>query len=130
MLHAPLAYLWLVIVASAPAHPPPKPKIELTVNPKIAQADIWMGRLITATLTVRNADESLWCAEVDWEWNGQHSSQESDCDPFDQSEAGERELWTQVRQRRFFGRGVIQIIVRLLKAGKVVGRAEAQVPIE
>lgn len=130
MMSAPLAWLSLLLVASAPEHPPPKPKVELSVTPKITQADIWNGRLITATLTIRNADESLWCPEVDWEWNGQHSSQESDCDPFESTEAGDREVWTQVRQRRFFGSGVIRIVVRLLKGKKVIRRVEASVPIQ
>lgn len=123
-------YLIATLAVSAPEHPPPKPKVELTVSPRITTADIVDGRLITATLVIRNADEAHWCPEIDWEWNGQHSSQTSDCPPFTEAEEGERELWTQTRQRRFFGRGVINIIVRLLKGGKVIRRVEVQVPIQ
>lgn len=123
-------YLVAALTANASEHPPPKPKVELTVSPRITTADIVDGRVITATLVIRNADETHWCPEIDWEWNGQHSSQTSDCLPFTEAEEGERELFTQTRQRRFFGRGIIRIIVRLLKGGKVIRRVEAQVPIQ
>lgn len=122
--------LLLLLAGSTPEHPPPKPKVELTVSPRITTADIVEGRLITATLIIKDADEDLWCPEVDWEWDGQHSSETSDCSPFAESDAGDRALWTQTRQRRFFGRGVIEIVVRLLKGGKVIRRVEAQVPIQ
>jgi hypothetical protein len=123
-------YVYALLLAMVREHPPPKPKVELTVTPRITTADIVDGRIITATLIIRNADEALWCPEIDWEWNGQHSSQTSDCVPFEESDVGEREVWTQVRRRRFFGSGTINIVVRLIKGGKVVRKVEAQVPIQ
>jgi hypothetical protein len=120
----------MLTAAKAPEHPPPKPKVELAVSPRITTADIVDGRLITATLIIKNADETHWCPEIDWEWNGLHSSQTSDCVPFEESEEGDRVLWTQTRQRRFFGRGVVNIIVRLLKGGKVIRRVEANVSVQ
>lgn len=120
----------VVALAAAPEVHPHAAKVELRVSPRITTADLVDGRLITATLIIRNADESLWCPEVDWDWNGQHSSQTSDCVPYSESEVGERELWIQTKQRRFFGRGIVNIIVRILRGGKVIRRVEAQVPVQ
>lgn len=129
-----MTYLSLLVVSSAllaevPEHPPPKPTVTLAIYPRVTVGDVVKGRLITATLIIRNADETLWCPDVEWEWNGERSFRSSDCKPFDESSEGERKIWVQSRQRRFVGRGIVRIIVRLFKGRKILKSVEAEVPV-
>lgn len=128
----PCVGVFAFLLAGQPGdRPPPKPEVELRVFPSITTVDIADGNLITATVIIRNADETLWCPEVEWDWDGEaRSTRESDCAPFEESEVGERTRWTRTRQHRFWGRRIVNIVVRLLKGGKVIRRVEAQVPIK
>jgi|GEM_PF-5199776 len=108
---------------------PPKPQVLLKVLPSFATHDPFHGKEVTALLIIRNFDAELWCPEIEWEWNGERSSQLSDCVPFEEAEAGEKEFWSETRQRRFYAAGIVHVQVKLLKGGKILRRATARMTI-
>ena len=120
----------LFVASGAAERPPPKPTVTLHVSPRLMTADFINGRLITATLTIKNADEELWCPTIEWEFNEERSSQLSDCDPFSDTEAGDRALWVRRLQRRYYGRDSVTIIVRIMKNKKVIRRLEELVLVQ
>ena len=107
----------------------PKPQVLLSVYPRFATTDP-NGIEVTAMLIIKNIDEELWCPEIEWEWNGQRSSQLSDCTPYQDSEEGERAFWSESQQRRFYGPGTVRVQVKLRKEGKVLRRLDASMAIK
>jgi hypothetical protein len=106
-----------------------KPKVELTVFPRAA---VWSPGLVPVfrvELKIRNADETLWCPNVRWEWpDGTNSVEEDDCDPYDEADPADiaEQSWT---KRIELPPGDWKVAVILSKAGHVVQRREVDIQV-
>jgi hypothetical protein len=108
----------------------PRTQVQLSLTPPLAVAQI-DGVELNAFLIIKNADERLWCPQIQWEWSdGSISTEEGDCEPFADTTPAQRARVVSRKSRRIYGSGIVRLIVRLIKGGKVLKRVEGVAEIK
>jgi hypothetical protein len=115
----------MLLVAS-----PQKAQVQLSLSPPLAVAQI-DGIELNALLVIKNADERLWCPQIQWEWSdGSISTEEGDCEPFEETTPAQRSRIVARKSRRIYGSGIVRLVVRLIKGGRVLKRVESVAEIK
>jgi len=102
-----------------------KPRLDLRAAPRMAFSPV--NVLLTAELTGGEDVESLYCPEVEWDWDdGGRSVRESDCAPWAPGGSLERRF---TAQHAFLGAGTYRVKVTMRKANHTVAVATATVDV-
>jgi hypothetical protein len=98
-----------------------EPSLELIATPR---SQIRMPRrraLVTLRVIIRNADEEYWCTGIQVVWgDGDSTSHESDCNPYEESTEDERKRKLRSYSHRYRTSGERRITVRLWRSGKII----------
>jgi len=106
-----------------------EPELEIRASPRIA---IMSNRAIEVSLMVviTDADEDHWCPEYTIEWgDGERSTYEFDCVPFEEATARERERATEPFYHWYRRPGTMHIRVRLRKADRTINTSSTIVEL-
>lgn len=107
-----------------------KPKVELRCTPKVGFSTHSNPLPVMAMLRVENPGDTLWCPGVEWSINGiRVSGHESECNPYETTEAGERELWLEPPKSFGFYAGEYIIEAKLIKAERVIRAVSCSVQV-
>lgn len=99
---------------------PVKPKVDLTVSPRLSSYFPGTFMPVTVRLIITDADEQHWCPGVRWTWpDGTESFREGDCVPYEKAPCDElaRKSWPKVVPRQYPA-GEWTVTVRLERVGK------------
>jgi hypothetical protein len=124
-----MASCFLAVTALGVPQPQAKPKLKLTITPRIGVAAppyfVIPARLrayIEGPIT-----EEWYCPRVEWHWSdGTVSVEESDCPPWEEGIEGETS-WT---RRVNLGQGLHVIAVKLIKGEKTLARTEVTIEVK
>ena len=124
MRHAAITLLSLTVAAPLVARESdkrPKPHLDLRLA---SSAGFAPARItLTAELVGGDDTEELYCTAVEWDWgDGERSSRESDCPPFEPGTAVERRFSA---RHEYSAPGAYQIRLTMSRAGTRVAGAAA-----
>ncbi|MBY0494142.1 MAG: hypothetical protein K2Y23_07985 [Cyanobacteria bacterium] len=104
-----------------------KPSLSLKATPSISFAPARV--VVVAEVKGGSNDfEDFYCPNVEWEWGDlTTSTAEGDCEPYSPGQSEIRRRYTV--EHRFKTSGTYRIVLRLKKAGKVVGSANTQIQV-
>lgn len=132
MLFPPYIKERAILVTALPEVVPKKPKtkVVLRCTPSISISASVRSALFRASLRIENPGDRYWCPEVQWLINGSRdSSHQAGCNPYEQvvKEEGEPKVWEEPTKEFWLRSGEYHIVVKLIKAGRVIGQQECTV---
>lgn len=105
---------------------PKKPRLDLRAMPRMAFSPV--NVFLTAELTGGDDVEEYYCPELEWEWDdGGKSTQESDCEPFEEGVTKITRRFT--AEHEFRRAGTYNVRVTMRRAGRSFAAANVRVTV-
>ena len=122
-----------ISVAQEPAGGNPdadKPTIEIVASPRQQIMFPTRPGTVRLRITIKNADEELWCPDIRVEWgDGDVSGGGGDCDPFEEAPPDELRQKTFRYSHNYYASGPMEIRVQFIKGRKVLKERVADISL-